>query len=203
MTLPQDVDPESRCRLPLPKRAELDALGQQIFDRVTDPKGGTIRGLKGPSGIQLHSPGLSQHAGPLNRYLRYQAGFSGRVRELAILVTARECDSQFEWAAHEPEALRQGIAPALIDVVRHRKDMAGLDEADKTIIALGREMFGARKVAPETFRRALAQFGRRGLVDLVSLMANYAGTAALLCAFDMQLDEGTTAILPVPSIIRR
>lgn len=194
--MPKDIDPESRCRLPLPRREELDTLGQQIFDRVTDPKGGTIRGLKGPSGIQLHSPGLSQHAGPLNRYLRFGAGFSGRVRELAILVTARECDSQFEWAAHEPEALRQGIAPQLIDVVRHRKSTAGLDEADKVIIELGREMFGARKVASDTFARALKQFGRRALVDLVSLMANYAGTAALLTAFDMQLDEGATPLLP-------
>lgn len=194
--LPKDIDPDSRCRLPLPKREELDALGQGLYDATLDPKGGTIRGLKGPSGIQLHSPALSQYARPLNRYLRYQAGFTGRERELAILTTARECDSQFEWAAHEHEARREGIAPQIIEIVKHRRDTAGLDEADAIIIDLGREIFGARKVEPQTFARALRQFGRRKLVDLVSLMGNYAGTAALLTAFDMQLDEGTTAILP-------
>ena len=195
--IPADIDPESRCRLPLPRREEMDELGRQLFDRATDPKGGTIRGLKGPSGIQLHSPRLAQHASPLNRYLRYEAGFSGRVREVAILTTARECDSRFEWAAHEPAALKEGIPQSLIEIIKHRRSVAGLDAADANIIELGREIFGARKVRPETYARAEKQFGRRGLVDLVSLMANYAGTAAILTAFDMQLDEGTTALLPV------
>jgi len=194
--LPEDVDPQSRCRLPLPRRDELDALGQKLYDETLDPKGGTIRGLKGPSGIQLHSPGASQYARPLNRYLRYEAGFGGRVRELAILTTARECDSQFEWAAHEKEALKEGIAPAIVDIIKHRRSTAGLAEADAVIIDFGRELFGARKVAPATFARALKQFGRRKLVDLVSLMGNYAATAALLVAFDMQLDEGQAPLLP-------
>ena len=57
-------------------------------------------------------------------------------------------------------------------------------------------MFGARKVEAATYARALQQFGRRGLVDLVALMANYAGTAAILTAFDMQLDPGTEPGLP-------
>jgi 4-carboxymuconolactone decarboxylase len=193
---PADIDPQSGCRLPLPRREELDALGQQIYDRVTDPKGGTIRGLKGPSGIQLHSPKLSQYTGPLNRYLRFEAGFSGRVRELAILTTARECDSQFEWAAHEPAALKEGVPASVIETIKHRRSTAVLDAADAIIIDLGREIFGARKVKSETYARAEKQFGRRGLVDLVSLMANYAGTAALLTAFDMQLDEGQEPLLP-------
>jgi hypothetical protein len=33
-------------------------------------------------------------------------------------------------------------------------------------------------------------------VDLVSLMANYAGTAVLLAAFDMQLRPGKEPLLP-------
>jgi 4-carboxymuconolactone decarboxylase len=41
-----------------------------------------------------------------------------------------------------------------------------------------------------TFARALKAFGRRGLVDLVSLMGNYAATALLLAAFDARLPEG-------------
>ena len=132
----------------------------------------------------------------MNYYLRYEAGFTPRVREIAILTTARECDSQFEWAAHEPEALKEGIAPALIDVIRKRAPLNDVDPADATIIKLGREMFGDRKVSSATYAAALKQFGRRALVDLVALMANYAGTAAVLTAFDMQLDPGTEPGLP-------
>jgi 4-carboxymuconolactone decarboxylase len=99
-------------------------------------------------------------------------------------------NSQSEWAAHEPEALSEGISRAIIEIIKHRKDTKGLDDADAIVIELGHEIFGARKVVPATFARSLRQFGRCALVDLVALMGNYAGTAALLTAFDMQLDPG-------------
>ena len=188
---PADIDPDSGCRLPLPRREELSGEAQAAYDRLlADPQGNTLRGLRGPGGIQLHSPELSRHSRPLNHYLRNEAGLGGRVRELAILVTAREFDSQFEWAAHEDEALRQGIAPELIDTIRYRRSLDAIAQPDAMVIALGREIFGARKVSTATFARCLAHFGRRPLVDLVALMGHYASTAALLTAFDMQLDPG-------------
>ena len=193
---PEDIDPMSGCRLPLPRREELDDAGQRIFDSLADPKGGTIRGLRGPGGIVLHSPELSRRARPLNRYLRHEAGLGGRVRELAILTTVRELDSQFEWAAHEPEAVAEGVSQEIIDIIKHRKNTSGLNEADAIVIELGREIFGARRVTSATFARSLRQFGRRALVDLVALMGNYAGTAALLTAFDMQLDPDRPPPLP-------
>ena len=193
---PEDIDPMSGCRLPLPRREELDDAGQRIFDSLADPKGGTIRGLRGPGGIMLHSPELSRRARPLNRYLRHEAGLGGRVRELAILTTVRELDSQFEWAAHEPEAVAEGVSQEIIDIIKHRKNTSGLNEADAIVIELGREIFGARRVTSATFARSLRQFGRRALVDLVALMGNYAGIAALLIAFDMQLDPDQPPPLP-------
>ena len=193
---PEDVDLQSGCRLPLPRREELSAAGAAIYDSLADPNGASIRGLRGPGGIHLHSPELARHTRALNRYLRHEAGLGGRLRELAILTTARELDSQFEWAAHEPEALREGLSPEIIDVIRYRKDPGELDEADAIVIELGREIFASRKVSSRTFARALAQFGRRKLVDLVALMGNYAATAALLTAFDMQLDPDQAPPLP-------
>ena len=195
---PADVDPDSGFRLPLPKREALDEEGQRLYDRLLDPKGGTIKGLRGPAGIRLYSPKSSHYGQLLNRYLRFEAGLGARVREIAILATAREFDSQFEWAAHEPEALKEGVSRDIVDVIKHRKGTAGLDEADATVIELGREMFRVKQVSSRTFARALKQFGPRGLVDLVSLMGNYAATAALLTAFGMQLDPGEEPLLPVP-----
>ena len=194
---PADVDAQSGCRLPLPRRDELPPEARLVYDNLADPQGGTLRGLRGPGGITLHSPELVRYSRPLNRYLRHQAGLGGRVRELAILVTARCCDSQFEWAAHEEEALREGISPEIIDVIRFGRSAANLEAADAVVIELGREIFTGRRVAPETFARALGQFGRRALVDLVALMGNYASTAALLTTFDMQHDPGQTPPLPV------
>ncbi|HEY1795819.1 MAG TPA: carboxymuconolactone decarboxylase family protein [Stellaceae bacterium] len=188
---PSDIDPESRCRLPLPKREELDEAAQATYDRLAAPGGGgNLRGLHGPGGIQLHSPELARRSRPVNHYLRFESGLPGRVRELAILVTARAHDSQFEWAAHETEALKEGVPAETVEAVRYRRGIYGLADGDAIVISLGREIFEHRKVSPETFARALGHFGRTGLVNLVALMGNYAATAALLTAFDMQLDDG-------------
>jgi 4-carboxymuconolactone decarboxylase len=178
-TMPSDIDPQSGFRLPLPKREDLDEVGKRHYDRVAAP-GASIAGLQGPSGIGLYSPKAAEHARALNRYLRFEAGFTPRVREIAILTTAREMDSQFEWAAHEPEALKEGVEPRVIEVIKHRKPTAGLDEPDATVIELGRQIFRDHKVTPETFAKAKALFGPNKLVELVMLMGQlrrYGGAA--------------------------
>jgi len=93
--LPSDIDPESRCRLPLPHRDDIDEAGKQTFDLLSDPHGGSLAGLRGPGGLRLHSPRVAAALRPVNTYLRYAAGFDPRLRELAILVTVREHDCQF------------------------------------------------------------------------------------------------------------
>jgi 4-carboxymuconolactone decarboxylase len=193
---PADIDPASGCRLPLPKRESLSGGALKIFDELGTPNNKTIAGLKGPIGVQLHSPRLAELSHALNAYLRWESGLGGRVRELAILVTARECDSQFEWTAHEGQALREGVEPALVDIVRHRKSTDGIADADAIVIDFAREVLRNRKVAPETYARALRHFGARDLVDLVALIGNYAGTALLLAAFDVQLMPGQKPLLP-------
>ena len=193
---PADIDPQSGFRLPLPRREDMDEAGKKALDRASAP-GASIAGLQGPSGIHLYSKG-SEHLTALNRYLRYQTAFGARRREIAILTTAREMDSQFEWFAHEPEALKEGVPQAVLDVIKHRKSTAGLDPTDAAVIELGREIFRDHKVKSATFARVKDIFGPHKLVELVLLMGNYAGTAALLTALDMQLPEGKQPLLPVP-----
>ena len=195
MTVPADIDPQSGCRLPLLKREDLDEVGKRAFDRASTP-GKTIVGLRGPSGLHLYSPKTVDAHNVMNQYLRFQV-FDAKTREIAILTVAREMDSQFEWAAHEPEALKEGVPQRIIDVIKHRESTADLDETYAAIIELGRQIFRDHKVTSEAFARVKALFPPHKLVDLVLLMGNYASTATLLCAFDMQVPEGKP-LLPVP-----
>jgi 4-carboxymuconolactone decarboxylase len=191
-----DIDPQSGFRLPLPKREELDEVGQRAYDLAATP-GRSVAGLQGPAGIQLYSTKTVPHLQGLYNYLRFQAGFSAVTREIAILTVARELDSQFQWVMHEAVALREGVAPRTIDVIRHRQSTAEVEVSDAAVIELGRQAYGSRHVTPAIFARALALFGANRLVDLVLLMASAATTAALLTVFDMQLRPGMEPTLPV------
>jgi 4-carboxymuconolactone decarboxylase len=79
-SIPADIDPESGFRLPVPRREDLDETGKKLYDRATTP-GATMAGLQGPAGVHLYSTRTAQHLTALNRYLRYEAGISPRVRE--------------------------------------------------------------------------------------------------------------------------
>jgi 4-carboxymuconolactone decarboxylase len=195
MTMPSDIDPQSACRLPLRKREDLDEAGKRAFDRASTP-GKTIVGLRGPSGLHLYSTATVDAHNVMNQHLRF-ACFDAKTREIAILTVAREMDSRFEWAAHEPEALKEGVPADVIDVIKHRKSAQGLDERTAAIIEFGRQIFRDHKVTSAAFARMKTLFAPDKLVELVLLMGNYAATAALLCAFDMQVPEGKP-VLPVP-----
>ena len=123
------------------------------------------------------------------------------MREVAILTTAREMDSQFEWVAHEPEALKEGVPQNVIDVIKYRRSTEGLDETDALIIELGRQLWRDHKVKPETFAKLKTIFGPNKLVELVMLMGNYAGTAALLTAVDMQLQPARSRCCRSPRLV--
>ena len=118
--LPKDVYPDSLSRLPLLARDDLDEQGKRLYDAAVGPQSRTLVGLRGPSGIWLHSPVLAEFLRAANQYLRFETALDRRLTELAILVTARELDNQFEWTAHEPAALKDGLDPKIIDVIRRR-----------------------------------------------------------------------------------
>lgn len=187
-----EFDAQSGCRLPLPDRESLDARGQAAMDRQLSPEHQSLVGLRGPTGIRLHSPVIAEHAQSLVNYFRHDSELDKQVQEIAILVTARAHDSEFEWAAHVESARKVGVSEGTISAIQNRTVTSGLDKRDALIIDAGRQLFTERQINDELYALALAHFGAKGLVELISFMAMYAGTAYLLAAFDMQLPPGKT-----------
>jgi len=189
---PKDVYAETGNRLPALKREDLNDTGKKLFD--SKPPADSF----GPAAIRLYSPPLGEHMGAANDYLRYKSGLDPRLVQLVILVSARESDSEYEWTAHEPQGLKAGLQPEIIDIIRYRKPTAGLAEKDAVLIDLGREVFQKHHVDSAVYARAQNLFGKEGLVNYVSLMGDYTATAILLNAFDQHIRPADKAILPIP-----
>ena len=94
-------------------------------------------------------------------------------------------------------AREAGVEPELIDTVRHRRPLTGIDEKDAALIAFGRELFDDRNVSADTYARTERAFGVQDLVDIVGLMGSHAADAAVLAAFDQHLPEGVEPLLPL------
>jgi 4-carboxymuconolactone decarboxylase len=184
--LPPDVNPDTRNRLPGLKREDLDERGRKAFDAAAGNPTGVPRGA---AAIRLHGSGLD---------LRWESPLGRRLTELAILTSAREHDQPYEWSLHEMEAMAVGLDPAVIDVVRHRRPLAGLSDREAIVVQLGREVFGRHALAATTYARALTLLSKSNLVDIVDLMATYAGTASRLTAVNQQMPPDWKQFLPLP-----
>jgi hypothetical protein len=146
-------------------------------------------GAEGVDAIRMHGSGVD---------VRWQSPLGRALTELAILASAREHDQPYEWSLHEMEALAVGLEPAVIDVVRHRKPVTGIADKPSIIIEIGREVFGRHTLRSDTYARALGILGKTNLVDVVSLMGAYAGTATRLTAVNQQMPAGWKQFLPLP-----
>ena len=195
-SLPNDIYPDSRNRFPAIKREDLSEEGKKVFDAFVAEPGRT--GLSGPMGIRMYNPTVAHHLHEANQFLRRLSDLPPGLAELAILVIARAWNSQYEWVAHEPAALREGISQKTIDVVKYRRDVKGLEEKEAVIIQLGRELFEQKKVTSETFARAVELFGRKGVVNITLLMGEYSSAAMILNLADQQLEPDWWPLLPIP-----
>ena len=200
--IPADVQPDSWARLPLPQRDELDEDGQRAFDIIVNPESRYNTGLRGPVGMWMYSPQMAEHMFPASSYLRFGTSKDQRLTELVILATAREVRSQYEWTAHEPAALREGLEPEIIELVKRRADLdavgdtPGLGERERLLIEFVREVITQEKVASETFSQARDLFGDRGVMDLAGLVGYYNYVNLTIKTFDVQLAPGRERLLP-------
>jgi len=202
--IPADVQPDSWARLPLPQRDELDEDGQRAFDIIVNPESRYSAGLRGPIGMWMYSPRMAEHIFPASSYLRFGTSKDQRLTELVILATAREVRSQYEWSAHEPAALREGLEPEIIELVKRRADLdtvadvPGLGEHERVVIEFVREVLTEEKVRSETFSQARDLFGDDGVMDLAGLVGYYNYVNLTIKTFDLQLAPGRERLLPDP-----
>jgi 4-carboxymuconolactone decarboxylase len=182
-----DLDPVSRARLPYLHRQDLDEKGQTIFDTL--PGRRTDGELRGPLAFAAYNPGVAKALFDLHN--EAVAGtLNPHIRELAIMVACRETNYNLEWNAHEASALKAGVAQKVIDVVRAKRALTGLDEPDAVVIRFGRQMLTERKMDSATFAKAVEIFGRRGAMDLVAVMSTYAASGFYAIAVDEQAAAG-------------
>lgn len=196
-SLPSDIDPQSHSRLPLISKDSLDAEGKRIFEAINGKEGNTPR--LGPPASSMHSLAAAEPYDRLNQVLRNDNVIGPQFFEISTLVPAREFNQQYEWTAHERGARRVGVAPEVIDVIKHNRPTAGLPEKEATAIEFGRAMLrGDRQVPPALFRKMVELFGERGTIEITMVMGDYAMTAMLLNAVNQQLPQDWEPLLPMP-----
>src|ERR1051326_1159156 len=163
-SLPRDIHPVTLSRLPPVTPADLDEEGQRRLAARTNFTPGP-----GPSHVTIYSPRERDLGIPSGE----KSPGGARYFQLAVLITAREIDQQYEWSAHEPAGLRQGLEQSVIDVVKYDRTVAGLSDKDATMISFGRALFREHKVSSELWQKMVNHFGRQQTVEIMTIMGEY------------------------------
>jgi 4-carboxymuconolactone decarboxylase len=96
-----------------------------------------------------------------------------RDRELLILRTAWLTRCRFEWAYHEPLALRVGITAAEIRRVADGPDAPGWDERDATLVGAVDELVSASRLADPTWDLLRARYDDQQLIEIPAIVGQY------------------------------
>jgi 4-carboxymuconolactone decarboxylase len=185
--LPPDIHPVTLSRLPPATAEDLDEPGRRLLvarENYTPGPGPTHITVYSPRDINLGIP--TGEGSPVG----------ARMFQLAVLIAAREIDQQYEWTAHEPAGLRQGLEQSVIDVVKYDRSVDALTEKDATFITFGRTLLREHGVSSELWERMVTQFGRQQTVQMMTIMGDYIRVGIMLNAVDQQLPPGREALLP-------
>ena len=155
----------------------------------------------GPMSVLKNSPEMARRAIPLFNYAGNESSLPQKVRELAMLATARSNPPRagtYIWNAHVALGRQAGLSDELVDALRDKRPLPRLADHEAAVVNMGTEFFTTHRVSQETFDLALRLFGAQGLVELTTLMGYYAMMAFNANAVDLGLPHGHTGpALPV------
>ena len=153
---------------------------------VAGPRGG----LRGPFQAWLRAPELAQRLQTLGEYLRFSSSVPKRLNELAILITARAWDAQFEWFAHHRLALEAGLDPDIAANIAEGRRPKGLADDEAAVYDFCTELRSTRAVSDATLARALEHLGEPGVVQLIAVSGYYDLVSMTLNVAEVALPEG-------------
>ena len=171
---------------------------QAVADAIA---GGPRGSLRGPFVPWLLSPGMADPAQRLGAFLRFRSVIPPRLKELAILFTARRWDAGFEWSVHAKLALEAGLPRSVVEAIGRGAAPELADEDEKLIYRACREMYDTSRFSDETFAALKALLGPQGVAEFAGLLGYYALVSITLNAFEIPaLDDDTVPELaPQPS----
>ena len=181
------------ARVPYVKREELDAEGQEIYDRIRRDRNAPEVGLQFRALLQ--SPKAAGYLTSLGAELRFRSALPADLMELAIITIAREWGSDIEWTAHAALAAKAGVAPEKIEAIRTGKSLQGFTDAEQTIVRFCLELVRGKRLSDETFAAAQKLLDTRGVVDLTLTCGYYTAINMAQVALEPEMEPGKQSTL--------
>jgi AhpD family alkylhydroperoxidase len=158
--------------------AEQDAL----IKTIKAERGGRLLDLYA---VLLNSPPIAEGWLKLFTAIRQKSKLNGALRELAILRVALLNGAAYEYRAHVPFALKEGVAQEKIDALEGWRDSKLYSKEERAVLAYTDAMTREIKVSDEVFAAVRAALDERETVELTATIAGYNLVSRFLVAMQL------------------
>ena len=143
-------------RVPDLAPSEMTPEQKRIHDEIASKRRGNVRG---PFAIWLRTPAIAERANQFGNAIRVAGKLDKRLFELMVLIVARHWSAPYEWFAHEDQALKEGVSPAVVEALRHGR-RPEFSRADEQLIYDVVTELNTRKILGQvTYDRGVGHFG--------------------------------------------
>jgi alkylhydroperoxidase family enzyme len=138
------------------------------------------------------NPTLFGHWLSLAHGLLFEGTLTGRDRELLVMRTAVNCDSDYEWAQHRKFAIAGGISPEEIAAVYSGWSAHPWEPKDRALLAAADELHRESAMSDKSWRELSQHFSTEQLIEITMVVGVYHLVAMLLNTCGVQLEPGLT-----------
>jgi 4-carboxymuconolactone decarboxylase len=171
-------------RFPKLTPEQMTPAQREVAAEITAGPRGEVRG---PFIALIHNPELASKVQRLGEHLRWKGKLPPRLKELAVLVTARRWTCQHEWVMHSKLALEGGLAKDAVEAIAQNREPK-LSAEEKAVYDFCREVHATGRAGDKAFLEIQNRFGLDGALELIALNGYYSMMAMVL----------NTAGLPLP-----
>ena len=159
---------------------------------------GPRHSIEGPFNAWLRSPVLGDRLQRVGEYLRFNTTIPHNLNEFAILITAVEWNSGFEWYAHYPLAMKAGLEPAVAADLQEGRRPGNMTVDEVLVYDFATQLHRKHQVTDAVFAAAVKRFGEQGVTDLVALLGYYGLVSMTLNVAEVAPPKNEHGLAPPP-----
>jgi len=112
-----------------------------------------------------------------------------RLREIAILRTAKDCHSVYEWTQHVPAAKYVGVTDEQIAAIENWQSTACFNELERLVLQFTDEVNANVKARRETLEALKKHLSPGEIIELLVIIGHWRQTASILETTEVDLED--------------